>query len=66
MGKKGWICHFARALLASSSGRCSQVLALLSFGAGERGPDNDTFRAVFPSIWVLWDPQTLKNKENAK
>ena len=32
----------------------------------QKGCDNDIFRAVFPSIWVSWDPQTLQNKGKRK
>ena len=39
---------------------------LLAFGARTKGRDSDTFRAVFPSIWVSWDPQTLQNKGKRK
>ena len=39
---------------------------LLRFGAHKKGCDNDTFRAIFPSIWVSWDPQTLQNKGKHK
>ena len=31
-----------------------------------KGCDSDTFRAVFPSIWVFWHPQTLQNKGKHK
>ena len=66
MGKMGSICHFLRALPASIWEHCSQVLVFTSIGAHEKGYDNDTFRAVFPSIWVSWDPQTLQNKGKRK
>ena len=57
MGEMGSICHFARALPASLWGHCSQVLVFASiWGAHKKGCDSDTFRAVFPSIWVCWDP----------
>ena len=39
---------------------------LLAFGAHKKGCDRDTFRAVFPSIWVSWDPQTRQNKGKRK
>ena len=39
---------------------------LPAFGPHKKGCDNDTFRAVFPSIWVSWDPQTLQNKRKHK
>ena len=39
---------------------------LLAFEAPKKGCDNDIFRAVFPSIWVSWDPQTLQNKGKSK
>ena len=32
----------------------------------KKGCDNDTFRALYPSIWVFWDPQTLQNKGKHK
>ena len=54
MGKIGSICHFSIALSASIWGQCSQAL-----GAHKKGHDNDTFSAVFPVIWVSWNPQTL-------
>ena len=66
MGKMGSICHFPRALPASIWGHCSQILFLLAFGAHKKGCDSDTFRAVFPSIWVSWGPQTLQNKGKRK
>ena len=64
MGKMGSICRFSRAMPASIWARCSQVLAtwlLLALGAHTKGSDNDTCRAVFPSIWVsLAPPNTVK------
>ena len=62
VGKMGSICHFPRALPASLWGHCSQILVFANIGAHKKGRGNDTFRAVFPSIWVFWDPQTLQNK----
>ena len=57
---------FFRALPASIWGHCSQVLVLTSIGAHKKARDNDTFRAVFPSIPVSWDPQALQNKAKNK
>ena len=62
MGKMGSICHFPCALPASIWEHCSQALVLTS----NWGADNGTFRAVFPSIRVTWDPKHCKTKENAK
>ena len=63
----GSICRFSRALPASIWGH---LLSNPSFyqhlGHTKKGRDNDVFSAVFPSIWVSWDPQTLQNKGNAK
>ena len=43
---------------------CSQALVLTSiWGAHKKGCDTGIFRAVFPSIWVSWDPKTLQNKQ---
>ena len=39
---------------------------LLALGAHKKGCDNDTFRAIFPSIWVSWDTQILQNKGKRK
>ena len=56
---------FSYALSARIRGHYSQVLVLLAFGAHKKGCDKDTFRAVFPSIWV-GAPKHNKTKENAK
>ena len=67
MGKVESICHSSLALLASIWGHCSQVLVFNSiWGAHTKGCDNDTFGAVFPSIWVSWNPQTLQNEGKRK
>ena len=66
MGKIGSICHFPRALPAGIWGHCSQILVFTSIWGTLKGCSNDTFRAVFPSIWVSWDPQTLQNKGKRK
>ena len=56
MGKRGSICCFDRALPASIWAHCSQILAFTSSGGAQKGRDNDSFRAVFPSVW----PNTAK------
>ena len=58
MGKMGSICHFPRALPASIWGHCSQVLVFTRVW----GTQKERAGAVFPSIWVSWDPDTLQNK----
>ena len=51
MGKMGSICHFPRALPASIWGHCSQILVFTGiWGTQKKGCDDDTFRAVLPSI----------------
>ena len=60
------ICHFLRALPARIWGHCSQILVFTSIWGTQKGCDNNTFRAVFPSIWVSWPPQTLQNKGKRK
>ena len=48
----GRLVVFPRALSASAWGHCSEVLVFASIWGTQKGCDNDTFRAVFPSIWV--------------
>ena len=63
MGKEGPICHIARALPASIWGHCSQILVFTSIWDPHwKGCVDDLFRAVFPSIWVSWNRQTLQKK----
>ena len=64
--KMGSFSHFSRALPASIWGCCSQVLVLTSIWGTQNGVWQRHVRAVFPSISVSWDPQTLQNKGNAK
>ena len=66
MGKRGRFVIFAVLCLPSRWGHCSQILVLLAFVAHNKGCDGDTFRAVFLSIWVSWEPQTLQNKGKRK
>ena len=67
MGKMGSICHFPRDFPASTWGHCSHILVFLqAFGAHKKGCDNGIFRAVFPSIWLSWDPPNTANKGKRK
>ena len=63
MGKMGSICHFSRVLLASTWGRCSQILVCTSTWGTQKGRDNDTFRAVFPVSGYLGNPKHCKTRE---
>ena len=67
MGKMGSIRHFLRALPASI---WETLLSGPSYywhlGRTKQGCDNDTFRAVFPSIWVRGTPKHRKTRETAK
>ena len=40
----------------------SSLVYTSTWGTQKKGCDNDTFRTVFPSIWLSWDLQTLQNK----
>ena len=62
----GSICHFSRALPASIWDAALKSEFLLAFRAHKEGCDNDTFHAIFPSIWVSWNPQTVQNKGKRK
>ena len=52
MGKMGSICHFVRACLLAYRDTALKASFLPAFGAHKKRRGNDTFRAVFPSIWV--------------
>ena len=64
-GQMGSICHFSRALPASIWEHCSQILVFTSIW-GTQKCDNDIFRAVFPSIELSCNPQTLQNNGKRK
>ena len=60
MGKKGSICRFSAVLcLLACENTALESFFLLAFEVHKKGRHNDTFRAVFPSIWVPWDPQGI-------
>ena len=62
-GQNGVDCHFPRALSASIWGHCSQILVFASIWDTQKGCNNDSFRAVFPSIWYLETPKQCKTRE---
>ena len=72
---KGWGCIWAKwgrfvifpvlCLLAYGDTALKSEF-LLAFGAHKKGCNNDTFRAVSPTIWVSWDLKTLQNKGKRK
>ena len=65
-GQDGVDLSFPRALPASIWGNCSQVLVFTSIWGTQKRVWQRHFRAVFPSIWVSWDPQTPQNKGKRK
>ena len=64
--KRGRFVIFPVLCLLASGDTALKTYFLLAFGAHKKGCDNGIFRAVFPSIWVSWNPQTLQNKGKRK
>ena len=64
--KRGWFVIFPVPWLLAYGNTALKSELFIAFGAHKKRSDNDTFRAVIPSIWISWDPQTLQNKGNSK